>query len=369
MTRTPPSPDALAAADDQFKRRADANQGESAPRPGFELDGAALAAWLADQIPGFTPPLTVQQFHGGQSNPTYKLMTPDGAYVLRTRPSGPGLATAHAIDREVRVLRALAGTGVPVPAIVTECTDGSVIGRPFYIMAFIAGPIVWDLPTDRWQPAQRAAIWQAGVMAAGQLHRLDAAAIGLTDFGRPGGYVARQFRRWSDQYEYTRSGINNPDMEPLIDWLGDRLPQSEPHALIHGDLQLSNMILRPDLSAVAALLDWELSTLGNPVSDFAYFCRDYHVAASDGGFADRTDTLGLPPEREVIALWESLSCRTVGPDWPFYIVFNMFRLAAIRQGVARRIQDGTATSAHADIAARGAVTMARTAWRLAQSWS
>jgi len=351
-----------------IKLRAELNSGTTGVRPGFELELPALEVWLRNHVDGFAGPVRVEQFKGGQSNPTYKLTAASGTYVLRSKPLGTLLKSAHAVDREYRVMTALAPAGVPVPRTFALCTDDSVIGRWFYVMAFTDGPIVWDLPSDRWSSGQRATIWMAGVEAAARLHRVDFAAVGLADFGKPGGYVARQMRRWSEQYQYTRDGIYNPAMDQLIPFLAERLPAREPTAVVHGDLQLSNMIQDGAGARVAAIIDWELATLGNPASDFAYYCRDYHVPAEAGGFSGSVDALGLPPEREVIRQWSEATGHDVGDDWMIYIIFNMFRLAAIRQGVAKRIKDGTATSANAGLAAEGAVLMANTAWRLAREF-
>lgn len=352
-----------------IKLRADQNSGTTVVRDGFELETVTLEAWLREHVEGFAGPLAIEQFKGGQSNPTYKLTTPVKAYVLRAKPKGALLKSAHAVDREYRVMTALGPAGVPVPRTYAICTDDTVIGRWFYVMAFTDGPIVWDLPSERWNPAQRGAIWKAGAEAAAKLHSVDIDEVGLRDFGKSGGYVARQFKRWSEQYDYTRDGIDNPAMDRLVAWLSERLPTDEPTAVVHGDLQLSNMIQSRHRPKVAAIIDWELSTLGNPISDFAYYCRDYHVPAQAGGFGDDPAALGIPPEQEVVARWSKATGYPVGEDWMFYIVFNMFRLAAIRQGVAKRIKDGTATSANAGVAAEGAVVMANSAWQVARAIS
>jgi len=350
-----------------LRARSDANTGSTAMRAGFELDLAALESWLESNVDGFAGPLTAEQFKGGQSNPTYKLITPAESYVLRSKPTGQLLASAHAIDREFRIISALGGTSVPVPHAYAFCRDESVIGRQFYLMSFTDGPIVWDLPTDRWAVEDRAAIWRAGVDVAANLHSVDPIVHDLGDFGKQGGYVFRQFKRWSEQYRSkTRSAINNPAFDQLMEWLPDRLPSDEPTAIVHGDLQLSNMILQPDGKAVAALIDWELSTLGNPLSDFAYYCRDYYIPAEAGGFQGAVETLGIPPIQEMTARWSATTGYPIDEDWGVYVIFNMYRLAAIRQGVAQRIKDGTATSANANVAAEGAVTMAENAWRLAK---
>jgi aminoglycoside phosphotransferase (APT) family kinase protein len=349
-----------------LKERAEKNSGSGPVRAGFELDRQKLARWMEGAVEGFSGPLAIEQFNGGQSNPTYKLSSTSGTYVLRSKPVGELVKSAHAVDREYRVMTALGGTDVPVPKTYAMCSDDSVIGRWFYVMGFTPGVVIWDLPSDRWTPAQRRACWSAGVEAASRLHRVDFERVGLGDFGKRGGYVARQMRRWAEQYEYTRDGIDNPAMDHLIAWLRSSLPQEEPTAIVHGDLQLSNMIQHPDLQSVAAIIDWELSTLGNPISDFAYYCRDYHVPVAQGGYEEDPESFGIPPEQEIKARYQAATGLTIGEDWSFYIIFNMFRLAAIRQGVAKRIKEGTAVSANANVAAQGAVTMADNAWRLAR---
>lgn len=294
--------------------RAEQNSGTTPIRAGFELDIEALQTWLADHIPSFAPPLQVEQFRGGQSNPTYKLSARSGRYVLRTKPKGPLLKSAHAIDREYRVMRALAGTDVPVPATFALCDDDAVIGRGFYVMGFGEGRVIWDLPAPRWTPNDRRALWQAGADAAARLHSVDYAAAGLADYGKVGGYVARQLARWTSQYEHTRDGIENPEMDWLAEWLPARLPKQEPTAIVHGDLQLSNMIMAPDRAGVVAIIDWELSTLGNPISDFAYYCRDYHIPREDGGYGGAPEAFGIAPEKELLARWSASTGFDVGDD-------------------------------------------------------
>lgn len=350
-----------------LEHRAEQNTGTSSVREGFELDPDALHRWLKEHVADYEGPVTeLRQFKGGQSNPTYQISTASSAYVLRARPRGNLLKTAHAVDREFRVIGALVDTDVPVPRVHAICTDNEVLGAWFYVMEFCEGPIVWDLPTNRWTRGDRERVWLAGAEAATRLHCVDYSAAGLESFGKRGGYVARQLKRWSQQYEYTHDGVDNPSLGKLIEWLPERVPESEPTTIVHGDLQLSNMILTPDLAACRAIVDWELATLGNPISDFAYFCRDYHLPRDAGGFGDDPTRLGLPPEKEILAAYCERSGLHIGEDWLFYVVFNMFRLAAIRQGVAKRIKDGTATSANAATAAQGAVTMASQAWRIVE---
>lgn len=350
-----------------LKRRADQNTGMANVREGFELDLDALSAWMSENVDGFAGRIdALRQFKGGQSNPTYFLNAGSNEYVIRAKPRGALLKSAHAIDREYRVLAALDDTNVPTPSPLALCTDEDVVGAWFYVMSFCPGVVVWDLPTDRWTGRQREAAWRAGAEAAMRLHSIKYEAVGLSDFGKRGGYVARQLKRWSEQYEYTRDGVDNPSLQRLIEWLPDRLPEEEATTIVHGDLQLSNMIMAADLTACQAIVDWELSTLGNPLSDFAYFCRDYHLPIEAGGFGPDPGALGLPAEEEILAAYSDRTGQVIGDDWLYYIVFNMFRLAAIRQGVAKRIKDGTATSANAATAAQGAVDMANQAWGLVE---
>ena len=350
-----------------LKKRADQNTGAGSVRKGYEFDQGALEAWMAETIEDADGKISdVLQFKGGQSNPTYKIVTQNRDYVLRTKPRGALLKTAHAIDREFRVMKALGPTDMPVPKVHTYCDDEKIIGVAFYLMDFTSGVTVWDLPTDRWSRGDREAIWRSGADAAMKLHCVDYKSVGLADFGKEGGYVARQLKRWSEQYDYTKDGVDNPALKKLIDWLPQYLPANEPTTIVHGDLQLSNMILADDFSQCSGVIDWELSTLGNPISDFAYFCRDYYLPVEAGGFGNDAEALGIPDKDEIIDLYCQKTGQSVGDNWLFYVIFNMFRLAAIRQGVAKRIKDGTATSANADVAAKGAVLMAENAWQIVQ---
>jgi aminoglycoside phosphotransferase (APT) family kinase protein len=337
------------------------------------VDAERLAHWFAGNVPGFTPPLALEQFKGGQSNPTYRLT--DGAgrrYVLRRKPPGTVLESAHAVDREYRVIRALGATDVPVPRAHALCTDDGVIGSWFYVMEYVEGRVIWDLFTDRFDAAGRRALWFAAVDALARLHRVDHRALGLADFGREGGYVERQVRRWSSQYAYTREALPNPSLARLIAWLPDNLPEGDDETcIVHGDPQVANMVFAPDAPQVRALLDWELSTLGHPISDLAYFCRVYYADASAGlageSVLGRVDALGMPHVEETLAHYCARSGRAEVRNWEFYVVFNFFRMAAILQGIAMRVHDGTAASEHARLHAGRAAATADCGWRLVES--
>jgi aminoglycoside phosphotransferase (APT) family kinase protein len=346
--------------------RTELNTGTIAVRSGLELDVARLDAWMRANVPGFKGPLGIEQFRGGQSNPTYKLVTPERSYVLRRKPPGKLVKSAHAVDREYRVLRALAARNVPVPQALALCEDESVAGTSFYVMEFMAGRVFWDLLLPDQAPRERAALWDAANDALARLHRLDPAAVGLADYSARGNYFERQFQRWSEQYRRTRDAIDNRSLDALCEWIPSRIPGDETTRIVHGDYQFSNMIFAPSAPVVVAILDWELSTLGHPLADIAYFCRVYHLEPEHGGLLGvDLRSAGIPDEREYVATYLDRAGVELTSDWMFYVVFALFRLAAIRQGVAQRVLDGTATSAHARTVARGAIPIADAAWRLA----
>ena len=345
--------------------RTELNTGTTEVRPGYELAEDSLVEWLAAEVNEFESPLEIEQFKGGQSNPTYKLNTPGRSYVLRRKPSGDLLKSAHAVDREYRIMTALGPTPVPVPRTYALCRNDSVIGTEFFVMEYKPGRIFWDLLADESSPELRAQLWFAAIEAMAQLHMVDPAAVGLADYGRGGNYIERQFARWSGQYGKTRGAVDNPAMDRLIEWLPRNMPKEEGESLIHGDLQFSNMIFHPTEPVVAAVLDWELSTIGNPLSDLAYFCRVFHLPEAHGGLQG-VDYLaqGIPAEEALIEHYTRLTGSQI-EHWPFYVIFAMFRLAAIRQGVAQRVLEGTAASAHAKQVGQSAVPIAEAAWRLA----
>jgi aminoglycoside phosphotransferase (APT) family kinase protein len=342
------------------------------------FDVAALQAHLQAALPGFAGPLEVEQFKGGQSNPTYKLLTPGRAYVMRTKP-GPAarlLPSAHAIEREFRVMQGLAGSAVPVPQMLLLCEDESIIGRAFYVMGFMAGRVLWDQSLPGMTPPQRSAIYDEMNRVIAALHSVDVAAAGLADYGKPGNYFERQIGRWSKQYLASVTE-DIPEMDQLIAWLPQRRPpgalDGSAPAIVHGDFRLDNVVFDPDEARIIAVLDWELSTLGHPLADFSYHCMAWHIPPGVfrgiGGLDHAA--LGIPAEDDYIARYCERTGRgnstALKAEWNFYLAYNLFRLASIMQGIAKRVVDGTASSAQAR--ANGAATrsLAQMAWKFAQA--
>jgi aminoglycoside phosphotransferase (APT) family kinase protein len=342
------------------------------------FDIPALERWLQPHVPGFTGPLTVEMFKGGQSNPTYKLITPQRAYVMRAKP-GPVaklLPSAHAIEREFRVMSALRDTGVPVADMVALCEDESVIGRAFYIMECVEGRVLWEQSLPGMDRAQRRAIYDEMNRVMAALHTVKPAAIGLADYGKPGNYFERQIGRWSKQYQ---ASITQPipEMDLLMDWLPKNIPamarDESMASIVHGDFRLDNLMFHPTEPRVLAVLDWELSTLGHPLADFSYHCMSWHIPPGTFRGVNGLDLaeLGIPSEAEYITRY----CERTGiatpaqlqADWNFYLAYNMFRLAAILQGIAKRVEAGTASNEQAVKSAAGARPMAEMAWRFAST--
>ena len=316
-----------------------------------DLDLARLEPWLREQIPSLDAALSVEKFAGGQSNPTFKLSAGDTHYVLRRKPPGELLASAHAVDREFRVLDALRDTDVPVPNAIALCTDDSVIGSMFYVMEHLEGRIFWDPAVPEVNNEERTAIYDEMNRVLAALHRVNVDTVGLTDYGKPCNYYARQIGRWTKQYRASETEVV-AEMEALIDWLPNHIPEGdETVALVHGDYRLDNMIFHPREPRVIGILDWELSTIGDPLADLAYqlmawrFPREGGISGLEG--LDRS-SLGLPSDEDYIAAY----CHRTGRDgidnWPFYMAFCFFRIAAILQGIKKRAQIGTASSAEAD---------------------
>jgi len=343
---------------------AEANTGTTPVREAHRFDEAALLLWMEANVAGFAGPMRVEQFKGGQSNPTYKLVTPDRAYVLRRKPPGQLLKGAHAIEREAQVLTGLGKAGFPVAPIYGLCTDDSVIGTWFYVMAMVEGRIFWDATLPEIAAAERPAYFDAMNATMAQLHGVDYQAIGLADYGRPGNYFQRQIARWSKQYLEDIEAGRDVNMDRLIDWLPAHIPPGDETAIVHGDFRIDNMIFHPVEPRVIAVLDWELSTLGHPLADFAYNAMMYHmpphIVAGLAG-AD-LKVLNIPGEAEYVAAYCKRTGREGVPDYPFYIAFNFFRMAAIFHGIKGRVARGTASSAQA--AERAAVfpELASIAW-------
>ena len=327
----------------------DANSGTTAVREGFAFDQAALTRWLEANVEGFSGPLFVEQFKGGQSNPTYKLVTPRKSYVLRRKPPGQVLAGAHAVDREAKVLGALAKAHFPVARVYGLCTDEAVIGSWFYVMDMVEGRIFWDASFPGLANKERAACFDAMNHTIAKLHMIDYAAIGLGDYGKPGNYFARQISRWSRQYLEDDLAGRDANMDALIEWLPAHIPDGDETAIVHGDFRCDNMIFHPTEPRVLAVLDWELSTLGHPLADFAYHAMMYRMPPEIVAGLGNADVaaLGIPSEAEYAASYAARTGRSSFESYDFCIAFNFFRLAAIFHGIKGRVLRGTAASAHA----------------------
>jgi aminoglycoside phosphotransferase (APT) family kinase protein len=329
---------------------------------------ARLEGWMRDHIDGFHGPLAAEQFEGGQSNPTYKLLSSAGSYVLRRKPLGQLLPSAHAVDREYRVMRALSGTDVPVPKVYALCEDDSVIGSAFYVMEFLDGRIFWDPRLPGLASDERRAMFQSMNTVIAALHSVDHAAVGLAEFGRPGDYMARQVARWSRQYQASETE-QQPAMDRLIEWLPRHLPPEGAARIVHGDYRIDNLIYHPTEPRVIGVLDWELSTIGDPLADFAYHMMAWRVTPElfRGLAGVDLAALGIPSEDEYVAAYGARTGQGRTADWEFYMVYSLFRLAAIMQGIAKRALDGTAASREADELGRLARPVGEQAWTLARS--
>ena len=341
------------------------------------FDTQALQAYLQTHLPDFAGPLRVEQFKGGQSNPTYKLITPACSYVMRSKP-GPTarlLPSAHAIEREFRVMSALRGSEVPVPRMHLLCEDESVIGRAFFIMEFMPGRVLWDQSLPGMTPTERAQIYDEMNRVMAALHQVDVTAAGLADYGKPGNYFERQIARWSKQY---LASITQPidAMQRLMEWLPAHMPASARDesqvSIVHGDYRLDNLMFHPTEPRAIAVLDWELSTLGHPLADFSYHAMSWHIPQSAFRGIGGLDlaSLGIPDEASYIRRYCERTGRSdvsaVMADWNFYLAYNLFRSVGILQGIAKRVEDGTASSAEARQAAAGARPLAEMAWQFAQ---
>lgn len=328
---------------------------------------ARLARWLVDQGLARRPEIEVESLAGGQSNPTFRIRCDAGTYALRKKPDGALLASAHAIDREYRVMRQLAGTAVPVPKMLAWCDDDSLVGTPFYVMEFLAGRVFVDQSLPGLAPDERAAIYAEMNRVLAALHAVDHAAVGLGDFGRPGNYVERQVVRWTKQ---CRAGtLPLPAaLVRLMDWLPRHLPQATRTCLVHGDYRMDNLVFHPREPRVLGVLDWELSTLGDPVADFAYHCMSWRIPPAVwrgiGGLDLRA--LGIPEEKAYVRAYEQASGCDLAPAWEFYMAFNLFRMAAILHGIAQRAVDGTASAPDALEVGSKAGPLAELGWKCAE---
>ena len=338
--------------------------------PAQRFDEARLAAWMQSHVPGFSGTLEVAQFKGGQSNPTFLLTAGGRRYVLRRKPMGELLPSAHAVDREFRVIKALADTDVPVARAHALCEDPDVIGSPFYVMDHVEGRIFWDPTLPGMEPGERSAIFDELNRVQAALHRIDPAAVHLDDYGRPGAYLERQVARWTRQYKAAETEpIEAADR--LIDWLPRHMPAEGQTRIVHGDYRLDNVIFHPSEPRILAVLDWELSTLGDPLVDFAYHCMVWRMPASSRGLSGMdVAALGIPDEAHYLNPYLKRTGRTTAvpaQEWNYYLVFNMFRLVGILQGIAKRAQQGNASNATAVETGKRARPLAEQAWALAQT--
>jgi len=335
----------------------------------LRFDTAALAEYLRGAIDGFAGGLEAEQFRGGQSNPTYLLTAGGRRYVMRSKPAPAAklLPSAHAIEREYRVISALRTAGIPVPATYCLCEDESVIGRAFYVMEFVEGRVLWDQSLPGVDPGTRRATYDEMNRVIAALHGVDYRAVGLEGFGRPGNYLARQIGRWSKQYQASETE-KIESMDRLMQWLPENIPEGDETTVVHGDYRMDNLIFHASEPRIVAILDWELSTLGHPLADFAYHCMSWHIPPAQFRGIGGLDlaALGIPSEEEYVAMY----CRRTGrrgiPHWDFYLAYNMFRLAAILQGIMKRALDGTAASQQALDAGKRARPLAEMGWRLVE---
>lgn len=342
--------------------------GTTPVRPGFEFDERALASWMHAHVAGFAGPLSVQQFTGGQSNPTYRIDTPQQRYVLRRKPPGQLLNGAHAVDREARILAGLGEADFPVPRLLGLCTDDKLIGTWFYVMEMVEGRIFWDAALPDLHPGDRAACFEAMNDTLARLHRVEWKGSALAAMGRPDGYFERQIARWTSQYLGDADAGRDPHLDRLVEWLPHHIPDQDSTAFVHGDFRIDNLVFHPSEPRVIAVLDWELASLGSPLADFTYHAMMYrmpqHIVAGIGGRDPRA--LGLPDEATYVARY----CRTMGmdylPHYEFAIAFSFFRLAAIFHGIKGRVMRGTAASSEARERVKNFPELAQLAWQQAE---
>ncbi len=333
------------------------NIGTIAVQERHQFDISRLQEFMAANVEGFSGRVTAEEFAGGQSNPTYLLSAGEQQYVMRRKPPGELLKSAHAVDREFKVMSALQNTNVPTAKTYALCTDDDVIGTWFYVMEYLDGRVIWDSTAGPYTPQERGEIWDAANDALAKLHCVDFEAVGLSDFGKHSSYIERQLSRWSSQYEYTKTE-ENPYMDNLIEYLPKNIPPEDSCTIVHGDPKIDNMMMHKERNEVIGILDWELSTLGNPLSDFAYMCMRYR----DSLRGVDLKALGIPSEQAYIEAYCRRTGRSGIDNWDYYLAFNMFRLAAILQGIAKRVRDGTAASRSAEEAGSGAYDLSKLAW-------
>lgn len=330
---------------------------------------ARLEAWLREQ--GYAGPgaITIAPLTGGQSNPTFRIDCAAGRYVLRKKPPGVLLASAHAIDREYRVMKALRGTAVPVPEMLGWCDDESIVGTPFYLMAFVEGRVLADQSLPGMTPARRGEIYAQMNHVIAALHGIDIEAVGLAGFGKAGNYFERQIARWTRQCRDAAQPVS-ADMQRLMEWLPERVPADDETTLVHGDFRLDNLVFHPVEDRVVAVLDWELATLGHPLADFAYHCMSWRIAPDVWRGIAGLDLkeLGIPEESAYMRQYEAATGRRLSEHWEFYLAYNLFRMAAILHGIGERARQGNAASADARETGAKAAPLAALGWQCAQRY-
>ncbi len=353
----------MAEVETAEQQREQLNTGTKSVAESHRFDEAKLHAWMQANVEGYEGPLEVRQFKGGQSNPTYQLVTPNRKYVMRRKPPGKLLPSAHAVDREFKVISALHPTGFPVARPFGLCTDDSVIGTMFYVMDMVEGRILWDQALPSYEPAERHAIFMAKLKTLADLHNTDYVAVGLSDFGKPGNYFARQIDRWTKQYKASET-VKLEAVDKLIEWLPQTTPVDDQTSIVHGDYRLDNMVIHATEPRVIAVLDWELSTLGNPLADFTYLLMNW-VNGTVSTIPD-LKAHGIPTMDEYVAEYCRLTGRDSLPQLDWYLAYNAFRLCGILQGIVGRVRDGTANSPQAAAMADRVPLLASQAWEYAQ---
>ena len=329
----------------------------------LKFDSLRLQPWIDEHVAGAGKIETIEQFKGGQSNPTYKVVTESKNLVLRRKPPGVLLPSAHAVDREYKVMTALQQTSVPVPKTYGLCEDEEVIGTPFFVMDFLDGNIYWDLLLNDKSPAERSDIYASKNNVIAQLHMVNYESVGLSDYGKPGNYIARQVSRWTKQYIASETQ-DIPAMNKLIDWLPSNIPDEDETSIVHGDYRLDNMVFNTN-NNVMGVLDWELSTLGHPIADFNYHCMGWRNIPQlvDEKFCKEN---GIPTEKEYRDMYSKITDKNLDEHWEFYTIFNFFKLAGILQGIMGRVRDGTAASKHAEDRGDQVIPLAESAWDLVE---
>lgn len=340
------------------------------PTAALTFDQDVLAAWLKEQGLLDKASLIVKPLTGGQSNPTYLLTSGQQRYVLRKKPPGPLLPSAHAVDREYRVMQALQNSAVPIPKLFAFSEDLDVVGTPFYIMEYLEGRVIVDQSLPSFSKEDRSRVYQDMNRVIAALHSVDYAKVGLDTFGKPGNYFGRQIARWSRQYKEANTE-DIPELHALIEWLPANIPAGERTTIVHGDYRLDNLVLHPTEPRAIGLLDWELATLGHPLADFAYHCMSWHIPASLWRGIGGLDlaTLGIPDEAQYLKQYSEATGLDGAEHWDFYIAYNLFRMAAILQGIARRAADGTAASSDALETGSKARPLAEIGWKYAQRYA